>query len=342
MSDMRPSVGELDGAAQLLASVRTRLSAMVADLALPETGRLTEWQRTMLASLYATLVRAIEDELRAALAPRFAGEAGAALSSARVEIALPVLSRAGGLADRRLLVMLLRRVEEHRLARRGSETALLVDLAGEEEEEIAAEAMALLIAHSGRLDAFCEPLIARVELPAELQHDLVWTVAAALRAYLVERHGIEAPAADEAAATAANGLLSGYDEGQGVQALALRLARRLAARRSLDDGLLARALPEGGLPLFLAALSIRTALDPDSVWEILADETGRGAALLLRAAGVSRQAAAAIFHQIGGEDEMLITRLDLFDATLDEEARRFLALWRLDPAYRDAIARLAA
>jgi hypothetical protein len=64
--------------------------------------------------------------------------------------------------------------------------------------------------------------------------------------------------------------------------------------------------------------------------------------LLLRAAGFSRQLAAEILHQLGWEDQTLVARLDLFDATLEEEARRFVALWRLDPAYRSAIARLAA
>jgi hypothetical protein len=46
--------------------------------------------------------------------------------------------------------------------------------------------MAVLVARSRRLDRFQEPVLARTELPAELQHRLVWTIAAARRAYLVD------------------------------------------------------------------------------------------------------------------------------------------------------------
>lgn len=343
MSEVRPSGGELDGAAQLLAAARARLSSALADLALPEAHRLSDWHRRTLSSLLANLVGSIEDDLRAALAIRFEGEVAAALSSAHVPIVLPILEPHGPLADHALLAALLRRAEEHRLSRIRPDTALLVELAGEEDEEVAAEAMSLLVAHSSRLDSFQEPLIARVELPAELQHGLVWTVAAALRRYLIDRHAIPAPAADEAVAASASELLIGYDEGRSVQALALRLARRLSDTGRLDDQLIVRILSEGGLPLFLASISARTGLDCDAVWEILTGPAGRGAVLLLRAAGIARRESAAILLQLaGGGEEAIVPQLDLYDALSDEEARRLVALWRLDPAYRTAIARLAA
>lgn len=342
MSDRGPSGGELDGGARMLASVRTRLSAAAADLALPEAHRLGDGQRRTLSALYAGLVRGVEDELRAALAERFDGSVSAALSSAHVPIALPILAGEAPFEDPALLSALLRRAEEHRLSRAGADAALLVELAGEEDEEVAAEAMSLLVAHSGRFDPFQEPLIARTELPADLEHGLVWTVAAALRRYLVERHEIDAPSADEAVAAAATALLGGYDEGQSVQALALRLARRLAAVDRLGDAVVERCLAEGGLPLFLAALAVRSGLDCDSAWEIFSEPTGRGGVLLLRAAGLGRDRTAAILLELGAGDDALASKLDQFDTLSEADAARLIGLWRLDPAYRAAIARLAA
>ena len=64
--------------------------------------------------------------------------------------------------------------------------------------------MALLVAQSRRLDRFQEPLIPSPELPVELEHRLVWTLRGAFRAWLIERHGIAADAADDALAAAAN------------------------------------------------------------------------------------------------------------------------------------------
>jgi uncharacterized protein (DUF2336 family) len=347
MSEVVPSGGETGGAAQLLASARERLSVALADLALPDRLRLTEWQRTIIAALLAGLVRSVEDELRSALAFQFrgAGEEAlhAALSSAHVRLAEPVLERSAVLSDPALISTLIRRAEEHRLHKASTgENALLLELVGDEQEDIAGDAMALLIAQSGRLDGFQEPLMVRAELSAELAHNLVWTVAAALRRYIVGQHRVNPAAADPPIAAAAGQLLAGYDEGQTFDSLCLRLVRRLQSHDRLDDEIVARTLAEGSLPLFLAALAVRAGLDAGSVWEVLSAPGGRGPPLLLRAAGIARSAAGAILFRLSGDEEAVGPQLDLFDILADEEARRLLGLWRVDPGYRAAIARLAS
>jgi uncharacterized protein (DUF2336 family) len=347
MSESRSSAEERDGAEQLLASARARLAAAAAELALPDRLRLSDRQRILVSQLLARLVRSIEDELRTALAGAFPGDEAeglrAALGSAHVEIALPILGPGAPLAEPGLIAALLRRAEEHRLQRQaGGDHGLLVELAGDGDAALAAEAMALLIAQSGRVDAFQEPLIARGDLSAELQHGLVWTVAAALRRYIVGRHGADPAAADEALAAAAAGLFAACDEGEGVDARSLRLARRLAETGRLDDSLAVRALAEGSLPLFLAAIALRAAVDLASAWEILSETGGRGVPLLLRAAGVARQPAGAILLALGGDEAAIAPQLDLYDATAEGEARRFLSLWRADPGYRAALGRIAA
>jgi uncharacterized protein (DUF2336 family) len=345
MSDTVPSGGETGGAARLLASARERLAVALADLALPAPLRLTEWQRRTVSALLAGLIRAVEEELRTEIAGHFGGDGGeavhAALTSAHVPIAEPILERSFALGDATLIGALLRRAEEHRLHRAANaESALLIELAGDGDEDIAAEAMALLIAQGGRLDRFQEPVMARTELGAELQHRLVWAVAAALRAYLTGPQGVPAPVADRAIAAAAGRLLAGYDEGGTVEAMALRLVRRLDHAARLDDALTARTLAEGSLPLFLAALAVRTGLDHASVWEIVSDPAGRGAAILLRAAGIGRNEAASILLALDGEQAE--ARIGLYDALGEAEATSELALWHADPGYREAIARLAS
>jgi hypothetical protein len=346
MSDVRASGGELDGAAQLLASARARVSAAMADLALPEALRLSDRQRVTVSHLLRRLIGDIEDELRSALAAHFAGDEHeplrAALSSATLPVAGPVLEGRDALADPALFALLLRRAEEHRLARSAPERRLLTDLAGDSDESVAASALSLLIADSRRLDAFHEPLLAGGDLPAEVAHGLAWTVAAALRTYLVARHGIAAAAADLAVTGAATAWLGRYDEGAGADSIARRVALRLEERRRLDDDLLARAVAEGALPLFLAGLSLRTGLDVPALWELLPDASGRGPAILLRAARIGREAAASILLHFAEREEAVAAQLDLYDALDSEEALRHILLWRLDPAYRSAVARLAA
>ena len=345
MSEVRASGVELDGAALLLASARARVSAAMADLALPEALRLTDRQRLTVSHLLRRLVGDVEDELRSALAAHFDAPEEeplrAALSSASLAIAVPMLE-GGALADQALFALLLRRAEEHRLARAAPERALLTELAGDADEEVAAAAVSLLIADSRRLDPFQEPLVANGDLPAEVAHGLAWTVAAALRTYLVAHHRVAPAAADGAVTTATVAWLARYDEGAGADALARRVALRLEERGRLDDALLVRAVMDGALPLFLAGLSLRTGLDLPALWELLPDAAGRGAAILLRDARVGREAAAAILLRFAGREETAAAQLDHYDSIDSGEAHRHVLLWRLDPAYRTAVARLAS
>jgi hypothetical protein len=346
MSEVRANGGELDGATLLLASAHARVSAAMADLALPEAFRLSDRQRFTISHLLRRLVGDIEDELRSALAAHFSGDEDsplrAALSSASLPIALPVLEGRRVVADPALFAMLLRRAEEHRLARAAAEPSLLAELAGDEDEAVAGAAVSLLIAQSRRLDAFHEPLLASGDLPAEVAHGLAWTVAAALRTYLIARHDVAPAAADGAVTAAAAALLGRYDEGAGADSLARRLALRLEERARLDDPLFVRAAGEGALPLLLAGLSLRTGLDPQASWELLSDGSGRGPAILLRAAHVERDCAASILLHLAGREEAVATQLDVYDSLDPAQGRHHILLWSLDPAYRSAVARLAS
>ena len=344
MSETRRS-NELDGAARLVASARARLAGAALELRLPEGHRLTEWQRRTILALLAGLVRSVEDELRSALAARLAADGHealhAALASAQVEIAAPLLDAAAPW-DSELVALLLRRAEEHRLQKGNAENALLVELSGSDDEAIAGHAMALLVAQSRRLDSFREPLLPRSELPAELEHGLVWTVAASLRRYMIAEQDLPPPLADSALADAATAIFARSDEGETFAALALRLARALDAAGRLDDRLLARMPGEAGLPLLLAALAVRTGLSIDACWELIADGAARGSVLLLRAAGLSRDTAGTILFGLHGEDEHVLAEFDRFDGVDSHDAGSLLTLWRADPAYRAAVAALAA
>jgi hypothetical protein len=240
-----------------------------------------------------------------------------------------------------LIDLLLRRAEEHRLHRSSAgENALLVELAGNPDEAVAREAMALLIAQNGRLDGFGEPVLRRGDLPAELEHHLVWTVAAALRRYMISRHGAEPAVCDAAVSAAASRVLARHDEGETAEARAMRLALALRAAGLLDQpGLLAHALTQGSLPLFLALLALRTGLGVAAVWELLS--AASGPVLLLRTAGLARDEAAAILLAWGLPEPALAAALDRLDATGVEAARSLLTLWQADPGYRAAVARLA-
>ncbi|WP_114951020.1 DUF2336 domain-containing protein [Sphingosinicella terrae] len=344
--------GKSDAARLLLAAARERFAVAATDLLLPDQARLTEWQRLTAAGLLSRLVHAIEDDLRARLARRFADHESlhAALSSAHVPIALPILERASALRDAELMMVLVRRVEEHRFwkARAGEfEEELLFELVRDADEGIAADAMALIIARSRRFDRFQEPTMARVELPADLQHRLVWLIAAALRQYVVQQHLIAS--VDAAVEESAAAVIAGYDEGESLEALAMQLARRLHRAGRLDGGALGRIIGDGILPFFIAGIAVLCGLDSVAAWEVLSDPRGRGPALLLRAAGVDRDSAASVFLGLnvrgplfsGAEGDAAAAQLELFDTIDEGSAREVLRLWQAHPAYRASVARIS-
>ena len=354
MGDARSSGRETrsDAARLLLAAARERFAVAATDLLLPDKARLTEWQRLTAAALLARLVRSIEDELRAALAERFADHEAlsAALSSAHVAIALPILERAQALRDPELTTLLVRRVEEHRFWKARAQAPgeeYLFELVRDRDSDVAAEAMELVVARSRRFDRFQEPTMGRVELPAELQHRLVWIVAAALRHYIVQQHQVGA--VDAAVEEAAAVLIAGYDEGDSLEAHALRLARTLNRRERLDGAALARIADDGILPLFIAGIAVLCSLEQGAAWEVLSDPRGRGPALLLRAAGIGRDEAAAIFLALNmrgplfseAEGDAAAEQLELFDTVDESAAREVLRLWQAHPAYRGSIARIS-
>src|SRR3546814_538921 len=348
--------GNGDAARLLLAAARERFSGAATDLLLPAEARLTEWQRLTAAALLIRLVRTVEDALRARLAEHFADHDGlhAAFSSAHVAIAQPVLERAQVLRDAELGTILIRRVEEHRFWKENARTddgseEYLLDLVRDPDAGVAADAMALMIARSRRFDQFNEPVMGETELAAEIQHRLIWTIAAALRQYMVQQHGLPSGRADAAIASAAGELIATYDEGDSLEACCMRLARRLDAAGRLDDAVLVLVLEDGLLPLFIAAIGVRSGLDYPAAWEVLSDPRGRGPALLLRAAQVDRDQAAAILLILNARGRMFsgadgaaaAIQVDLFETTEEARSEGVLRLWQVDPGYRAAVARLS-
>lgn len=344
MSDAPGSTADGGGeAARLLVAAARRRDAALRQLGVDPAHRLSEWQLSTIRRLIAGLVGVVEDELRTGLAARFESHPSlhASLSSREVALAAPVMQRVALATEGDLLAQLMRRLEEHRLQRAAVDKGALGPLAalvGDGDEAVAADAMAVLIAQSRRLDRFQEPLMARTELPAELEHKLLWSVAAALRHYILRHHGIAPAVVDEAIAAETSALLARYDEGDTLEARCMRLARRLAEVGRIDDGLLEASISGGSLAFFISAIAVRSGFGFAATADILADPDSRGAPLLLRAGEVARPVAAAILLALAaGAETALAAQLDLFDAARVDEARDALTMWRIDPAYRAAV-----
>jgi hypothetical protein len=173
----RQGASAADAARLLLAAARERFAVAATDLLLPGARpphRMAAPHPPQPCS--ARLVRSIEDALRAPLARHFAENEAlhAALSSAHVPIALPILERAQALGDAELGTILVRRVEEHRFWKAYGQSAgedLLFGSGPRRRCSGRREAMELVIARSPPLRSLPGAGHRPHRPPAELQHN---------------------------------------------------------------------------------------------------------------------------------------------------------------------------
>lgn len=317
-------------------TARARISAAAALVRTHAAPPFTDADRARVPAIIEALVEAIERDLRLLILPRLDGatvpELSASLGSAAVPIAAGRVLQELPLHPG-LLAAALARAEMHRMGA-GAEASPPA-LAG----PAAAERMSLLLAEQGRRDRFDEPVLELDDLAAEAAHDLVWSVAAALRVYLHDT-GLPPAEADRLAVDAARGRLARYDEAGGLTATATRLAQALGACSALDDATVSTLLRGGELHALHAVLAYRAGLPAQAAWGLLA-EAGEGRlALLLRAAGVGRDVAArALLRFLAPGDDPAL-ELDRFDRCSEDEARGGLAVLAHDPVYSGALRRL--
>ena len=317
-----------------------RLTAAINDLFLPDFVRPTDSQRAAMAYMLDRLVTEIDHELRAGLIARLTEAAPPVLGVARIPIIRPIFDRAGVLRDRDLVSLLLTRVEDHRICQAIRRVADIdpgpppyVELAVEPETEAL-----LQIAEGRRTGSHGEPNLTMRDVPADLLHKLLWWAAAALRDYLERSTGLPATARDEALSAIVAGRLGTHDEGQTLEAAAMRVAIGLKA----DDTLLFELFRAGRFSLFVAMLAVRARIDFAPAFMMAADPGIGALAVLLRATNVQTQVAAPILLQMAAINRLSETKLEeRVNDFLDLEtaaAQDAVRTWRLDRSFRHAIA----
>lgn len=349
--------GDAIGAEGLLAraaraDARNRRATRVAidDLMLGDAGRIEDSIRVATWRLAGRLVAAVEADLShhgaRLLAARGDAPLAALLSAARGQ-SLDHIRDAGLLRDEALLTELIGRVREQALAaalpvqapETSERASLLTRLAEDPDAMVAASANAVLVADSRRRADGADERAAAVDLPAELYHRLVWWVAAALRH---QAAGASAPAAlDQALCDAALRCLAAYDEGERLEAAALRLALALNADEAMLARLLGEAIADRQLTLFVALLAQAIGIDYADARALVLDASSERLLIALRAFGIPQPLIARIGYALWEADrrrsmEDLARMIDEVHALDLDDARAAVAAIRLPRDYRAA------
>lgn len=313
-----------------------RLPLVRADFFLDPRARLTEQERALMTAMLGEIVAGLADDFAVLLgAAEAANDDGGEIFDR--------LWRAGLLDIPDLVRLLLQRAEEERVsagirAGRSSSSRFLQAFVGDEDSDVSAAAMALILARGRRRDRFDGPKIVFDDLSAEAAAALVQAIAAGLRRDLVKRLG--AAEADERLASAARTLLSRHDEGNRLEARLFELVHALERAGRFDDGLIRSSIDAGEVSILAEVLGRRSGIGFEAAWAHLLACSGR-MALLLRMSGVSRSTGSEIVagtaDVLAGDPERV---MQAFDELTDDEVEASRKWLRLDEAYRSAISAL--
>jgi uncharacterized protein (DUF2336 family) len=295
---------------------RERLLASVVELCdrNPESC-LEPTTQTVLEDVFMNLVCQAERDIRRRLAERLSQVSWApptlisVLALDDIDIARPVIAGSPVLKDHDLIRLLVEATLEHRIevARRPgigaavvnaildqSQPSVLIALAGNDTADITPLAMQRLVVASQRIAALRGSLAQHPRLTADLAQALYGWVGEALRASIAGRFQLDAElltrTVNQAALEAAEDVtgLSASDALRERELMERRLIDKLNAADQLRPAFLLRALREGRLLRFEAALTALGGYPPKSVKAALSSQTSEMLALACAGVGIDR------------------------------------------------------
>jgi uncharacterized protein (DUF2336 family) len=311
---------------------RDRLLLALADLCQAGGGAATHAPvQELLSSIFLSLVVEAERDMRRRLAEKLANAEWApsalvnVLALDEIEVARPIIAASPILTDRDLVRLLLEATIEHQIevARRPqlgqpvvaaimrqAEPAVLTALAGNPTAALTEADMRELVAEARRVAALRQPLANHPKLTSALALQLYVWLGQAMRQALTERFRLDPDALDQVLAETvreAHGGVRAQDDGLVVvaregerQEMELRLVDKLHAAGQLRAGYLVRALREGRLSLFAAALARLGGLDVEQVREALDAATPELLQIACARVDIDRSAFPSILQMVRG------------------------------------------
>jgi uncharacterized protein (DUF2336 family) len=294
--------------------------------------------QSLLNDIFMSLVMEAEREIRRRLAEKLASAAWApralvnVLALDDIEIARPLIASSPVLQDRDLIRLLVEATIEHQIevARRPNigplivdailtqeEPAVLTALACNESAEISADGMQRLVDASRKIPALRPPLVRHEKMTGSLAEQLYAWVGSSLKQAIVARFEVDAEALDAALKEAVKDVHETYPAEAPAKGAKARLTpaaspskerqeteQRLIAKLheagQLRPSYLLRALREGKLSLFEAALAKLGGFKVDQVHIAIVSDRPELLAMACVAVGVDRSVYPTILGLVRG------------------------------------------
>lgn len=358
-----------------LASDRSELARIellncIIDFFLSPDQRLTEQQRALMTDILAKLIGSLEMAVRRNIADSLIKnkivipELEAILANDNIEISRILLEKSNVLNDIDLIEIVKSRSDEHRLAIAirnkisASVTDVLVEYGSEdvlealirnEDALLSRRAMEYLVSESKRVDRFQEPLLSRDDLPSDLAYQMYWWVSAALRRHILEHYTVDSELLDDCIEDATMQVCAEYQEEQGAQVRAQRLARRMLELGELTDSFLLSCLRQQRVTLFVSCVAERSHLSYKTCWHIVTDNGYESFVVLSKAIQMNRETMVNITlllseinnFKVAQKPDILVDIINLYNNLNKDNALKIVKLWQRHSEYQKAIKDIA-
>ncbi|TDN86525.1 hypothetical protein [Stakelama pacifica] len=331
---------------------RARAADRIADLMLDDLHRLDDRARFSVRSRIDAIITALQSDLRrhAVRALSAGGDAELAERMNKAPDLAGRLRRSRALRNSGLLEDVLDCTRLDLLAAKlppqalthPEDVGLTARLARSDDHSVAACAVAMLASEGRRRASLDKDRLSGSDLRGEQYRSLVWLIAAALRRSAGIVPDRRMMALDRALIDAARRSLAAYDEGERLEASAMRLARVIDFGADDLAPLLEAALGERRIVLFTALFAHGLGVGYETVRELLLADRPERFWIALRALGLPRDALTRIASAVGeakggNEVEALADRIDDVNGLDRERAMSLFLPAQLDDQYRAAL-----
>lgn len=356
----------LDMAEERSEAGRTELFENISNLMIDNGAASNDRERALMVEILNRLLHDVEMQVRQELSQRLSQSSSAPrelvtiLANDEIDVARPILMGSDLLRDEELLEIIKHRTQEHQMAiamrQNVSEvvSSALVETGQEDvvktllensNAKISQATLEYLVEQSQRVDSYQNPLLSRTELKPELAKKMYSWVSTTLREKIITDYKINPKELDVAVQDSVASILSHEDEDTYVKTM--ELVEAIVKSKELTPGLLAKALRDGEIPLFVGLFSKMTDLNLPTARKIIFDGEGEVFALACKAIGFETHQFSDLYKLIrvtrgpmrDGRIAEMSHLLSYYEQMKKVTAQNILRSWQRDPSYLDAINR---
>ena len=348
---------------------RERMAQLVSGLFLEKNSMLSDKERAISFDILHHLVQDFESSVRKIISEQLAewpdlpADIVNLLSNDEIDIAYPILSKSGLLADQNLIEIIHHRTMEHQMAiairksvseevsdtlvQQGHENVVKT-LLENPNAEISKSTMAYLVDEAEHVDSFREPILRREDLDPNLAQQMYLWVSAAMRQYISDNFSIDDSVIDDLLEKSAVETFVKMSSQSLQKRKSDHLADELVEEGIVNTKLLISVLEDGEVSLFLSLFKQMSGLREQLVKRILFEPGGEGLAIACCAMGISKEDFSTIFTCSRGASPNMVkdfskeirSALKFYSSIEGDSAVNVLKQWRRDSNYLAALRQL--